>query len=476
MSEISENQHYACYYPYTGRITGQTTNLKYWIQVPDETLVGTRPSDGWPLVIQLPGSGYYNPDGATTIIESSPSNTSGNYYNYPAVRILPKIDDTYYFEWACVPSNHITVLPSVASVAAVLTDERFHALRAVIDRLLNQTTIFYKEPALDSTWSTPTDFALPVINPDRIYLNSYSFGASFLIRVLQVFHNYLAAAFSGGYSIFESYTTPYPNDYQKRLIEASLHIGVMFYGGEFDGNLFSSLTTGNAYDTKSFYDAAAAKHDIDNRWYYCKLTNGYHFAPTPTNWEANKNYSFGKAVVYNEQNYICIVAHTSSAENAPPNTEYWRGPVASFPLGSSAFGSNLRFDPDNHNVQTLSPTGTKIKDWLFAQRRQTPLALDFSVDEVREDDAIYYPLGIDINKVFDSGPFRHYYKFENILPVGFGTCRLNNIGDEAAITEKIKLRYDADGLKKVYPDSSAERAKLNLPLGSGSRKVKVIKV
>jgi len=60
MSEISNNQHYACYYPYTGRITGQTTNLKYWIQVPDETLVGPRPDDGWPLVIQCPGSGYYH--------------------------------------------------------------------------------------------------------------------------------------------------------------------------------------------------------------------------------------------------------------------------------------------------------------------------------------------------------------------------------------------------------------------------------
>ncbi len=472
MSEISNNQHYACYYPYTGRITGQTTNLKYWIQVPDETLVGPRPDDGWPLVIQCPGSGYYHPDQQTAILESDPDNQNGNYHLYPAVRILPRVD-LGYTEWICLPSGHVADL----SVLGEMRYEQFHALRNVIDALLNQTAIFYKEPTLDSTWSTPTDFALPVIDPNRIYYNSYSLGGLFLMRVLQVLRNHLAAVLSGGFARFWQNPQPYPNDYQSRLIEASLHIGVMFYGGEFDGNLFSSLTTGNAYDTKSFYDAAAAKHDIDNRWFYCKLTNGYHFAPTPTDWEANKNYSFGNAVVYNEQNYICIVAHTSSAENAPPNTEYWRGPVASFPLGSAAFGSNYRFNPSNHDLQMLSSsTGTKIKDWLFAQRRQTPLALDFSVDEVREDNAIYYPLGIDINKILDSGQYKYYYKFENILPVGFGAYRLNNIGDEASISEDMKIRYEEDGAKKVYPDSTKELIVLDLPFSSSNRKVKMIKV
>lgn len=141
MSEISNNQHYACYYPYTGRITGQTTNLKYWIQVPDETLVGPRPDDGWPLVIQCPGSGYYHPDQQTAILESDPDNQNGNYHLYPAVRILPRVD-LGYTEWICLPSGHVADL----SVLGEMRYEQFHALRNVIDALLNQTAIFYKVP------------------------------------------------------------------------------------------------------------------------------------------------------------------------------------------------------------------------------------------------------------------------------------------------------------------------------------------
>lgn len=386
MSEISNNKHYACYFPYTGRLTGQTVRLKYWIQVPDETKVGPRPAAGWPLVIQCPGTGYYHPDTGTSVIYSDPEDENSDYYLYPAIRILPKVDE-FHEEWICLSENHI---------AAITTDMRyevFHAVRSLIDSFLSQSTVFYKELTGDDSWNIPSDFALPAINFDKIYYLGHSLGASYLMRVLQVFHDYLAGIFSGGYVAFNQYDTLYLATYQKRLIESSLHIGTIFYGGEFDYLLFNSLTTGKIFDLISIYNEIVGEREI-NPWYFCKITNGYHGSPAPSAWQENRNYIFGNVAIVNEQNYICIKGHTSTTENAPPNSEYWRGPVSSFPLSSTPFRANSKFDPSNHGLQTFGSTGTKIKDWLFAQTRQTPLAVDYSMDEVIVSGEAYYPLGI----------------------------------------------------------------------------------
>ena len=56
------------------------------------------------------------------------------------------------------------------------------------------------------------------------------------------------------------------------------------------------------------------------------LYNGFtaeQALPVAYKWESGKNYSIGEFVIVNEVKYVCVVAHTSSEENIPPNDDFW---------------------------------------------------------------------------------------------------------------------------------------------------------
>ena len=56
------------------------------------------------------------------------------------------------------------------------------------------------------------------------------------------------------------------------------------------------------------------------------LYNGFtaeQALPVAYEWESGKNYSIGEFVIVNDVKYVCVVSHTSSEENIPPNDDFW---------------------------------------------------------------------------------------------------------------------------------------------------------
>jgi len=481
MAEITATGWYCSYFPHTGRLTGQTANLKYYIQVPDEDLVGPMPANGWPLLFVMPGSGYYHPNIADSCGISDPADQNSFYYKIPAVRILPIPYENTSAEWKHYNSSSSTgsLVNSIAQyIYGSYWIEGFKAVRELFDSIRSNSVVFYKEPDLSVSWNV-SDFPYPVIDYSRVYYVGYSLGSLYAPCIIAKFRDAIAAAVCGGY-------VPIDNEHKKkenylikdityRQLKSIAHIPILWYGGEYDSVIYDSTSEGPVFDTLSFYEDIVSDTGL-NRWYFARLANATH-SSTPTEWAVDTYYVFGNSVSYNGSYYICKLQHTSSSELTPENTDYWVGPFAYIIPGKNGWKvSSNKFDTSNHSLQYFSSTGISAIDWLTSQTLQTVPALDYSTEDTITSDFVYHFYGLDFNDYLTdvSSVYRFYLKNKNYLKSGFGSITLEP-GIEVPVSEAWKIRLQDGKPIREYIDGSTKEIVLTIPYAGQDTVVRVIK-
>jgi len=426
--------YYKCFYPYTGRISGLSKPLEYWIQMPNPD--DTSGLAAYPILILQAGGGantYYQDMGYSTPSSSAPVNQTAfsdedvppalyTSEDYPCISILPKIYD--YSEWLDFPY----VSSEINDFYNPLNNYPgngigFRILHLLLDEILDGTVVFYDTEECTTSWSSGA-LTLSPPDSDRIYYSGYSLGGIKIFDAAWYLRDMLAGAVVTGFGVKQgsSYysrdlyreTSVYYNKKNSDMLRNSLldiaHIPIVFATGEWDsvsGRDF--YFTGSTDDPISYYGILQAVSDmspITPEWYFPVLTNAVHSSigdiyKTTALWYEGRVISIAGGVSYfNGEFYRPKIAHTASETNSPSSVDkdtYWDGPLVQGSWKGWTDTANT-FDVTDFGEQYFAAAGENRKStraWLWEQRKPVTPESFLSSEVTLNGKKIYRNFGLD---------------------------------------------------------------------------------
>lgn len=493
-SPIRRFEH--CWFPYTGRLTGESLSMGYWILWPNtNTFDPTKP---YPLFIMLQGGTIGDsramhtgdtPSTGGAVIQCHNYDIPGSpYYTHEAIVILPDTSD--YNEWLEANIIHNSDNFYWKGRFKYGQFSGMHPLRAMVDALINQTINFYNTS--DCTTVHTGFLDTPIVDTDRIYLAGFSYGGGACFPFLEQFRDLAAAVVMGAgwfcSPVYGDATRKLSDDfleecrlYLKQAVKRFWDIPILFHAGEHDRMWYNSILaieemynvvesekaeirksyfvwlhkavhSGSSWgdtgfskysSTKYYYKQQMVKH---NEYIYKALQESQGQEPvgeTDEYWELQVkpwivgiSFSAGDFCSYNSGLYIVNqnVAVTVEGEEPDIATDYY----SSYEYRSYQGWSNRSwyFDPDVKIIQEFSSnSANRINaiDWLFSKTRPT-LSEDVWGNEVTEEYIIYQQNALNI---IDLGFLDDITKFRQ---------ELNTFDYNTEWLNILYYRYDDDNL------------------------------
>lgn len=446
-----------CWFPWTGRITGQSKPMGYWILWPKSLYEGGDPTVEYPILIMLQGGSlagdrayhdYCTPTtGGATCQVHNHDVVGSPYYTHEAIVILPDTSDcTEWIEYADSSYNKQDFYYFINYDRGHYSG--IHPLRALIESLINKTTSFYDTDACSSVHSGLP--ATPTVDSDRIYMVGYSYGGGATFPLLMCMRDMLAGVVCGaGWPHGAPYSDVYrpnSNDYSLELraaireqMKRVLHVPVLFHGGLWDKMFHRSILGWKAaYDEVAalmgvshsclfaFYGSANhagggvgfSTYDESTSYYkdwFIKLTDGsvyrslqdnnlnnepsaspMHWELMAYTWEAGQAATANDIVVYGSVPYKVLNTHVMSEGNEPDESSDFTEYLSGGWVGWTGY-LTYTLDVTNQNVQEWdTQTGGNYKsaiDWLFSLTK--PIApIDPHPDDIIESNKRYNKFGL----------------------------------------------------------------------------------